>query len=292
MATNDFLQAETRDRRRVAIVAGVAALLTIAAPFAVQAAVGKSDNTLTQVLQQSDHRNAVIAGAVASMLSVFGMVFALDLLLRATRSRDAQAIKPYVRPLLLAGGIAAAIFALVSQVVIVSRLHHWATDSTLTWEELTETANFAVVSFAGLAIRLAFGVAFVMVCLNAMRVGLLTRFLGYLGVISAVLYVIPNQFLPGPIVQAFWLANLAFMLWSVGSPRDPPAWAAGEPVPWPSSAEMREQRVRAAEARRGGGPAPEQDVDDTAAADAASGEQETVDAVGTSGARRKRKKRR
>ncbi|HMJ01894.1 MAG TPA: hypothetical protein VK506_03075 [Conexibacter sp.] len=33
----------------------------------------------------------------------------------------------------------------------------------------------------------------------------------------------------------------------------PPAWQSGEAMPWPSAAEMREQRVRDAEARRGGG---------------------------------------
>ena len=88
------------------------------------------------------------------------------------------------------------------------------------------------------------------ISVNAMRVGLLTRFLGYLGVISAALFVIP--LVPIPIVQAYWLGALA-MLFAGRSPNGtPPAWQSGEAMPWPSPAEMREQRVRDAEARRGG----------------------------------------
>src|SRR5205085_4132755 len=94
-----------------------------------------------------------------------------------------------------------------------------------------------------------FAGAFVTIAVSAMRVGLLTRFLGYLGVISAVLFVIP--LVPVPIVQAYWLGALA-MLFAGRSPNGtPPAWQSGEAMPWPSPAEMREQRVRDAEGRRG-----------------------------------------
>jgi hypothetical protein len=34
----------------------------------------------------------------------------------------------------------------------------------------------------------------------------------------------------------------------------PPAWAAGEPVPWPSQAEVREERRAAMQRGRGGEP--------------------------------------
>jgi len=44
------------------------------------------------------------------------------------------------------------------------------------------------------------------------------------------------------------------MLFAGRSPSGtPPAWQSGEAMPWPSPAEMREQRVRDAEARRDGG---------------------------------------
>jgi hypothetical protein len=118
-----------------------------------------------------------------------------------------------------------------------------------------------------------------------MRAGLLTRFLGYLGVISGALFVL--AFVPIPIVQVYWLGALA-MLFAGRSPNGmPPAWRSGEAMPWPSAAEMREQRVRDAEARRGGG---DDVVEGELAApdDAAS----LGDAASPATSRRKRKKRR
>jgi hypothetical protein len=69
---------------------------------------------------------------------------------------------------------------------------------------------------------------------------LLTRFLGYLGIIGGVLTIIP--LVPIPIVEAYWLLALAYLLsgrWPSGVP---PAWSTGKAEPWPS----RQQAVGAA----------------------------------------------
>jgi hypothetical protein len=122
----------------------------------------------------------------------------------------------------------------------------------------------------------------VLISINAMRVGLLTRFLGYLGVISGALFVL--AFVPIPIVQVYWLGMLAVLFLGRSPSGTPPAWQSGEAMPWPSAAEMREQRVRDAEARRGGF-----DADDVVVPDDAS----QLDSLpGMPGSRRKRKKRR
>jgi hypothetical protein len=84
------------------------------------------------------------------------------------------------------------------------------------------------------------------ICLNAMRVGLLTRFMGVLGVICGALIVLPILS-PLPIVQTFWLGAMALLLLGRWPNGVPPAWEAGEARPWPSQQEIREQR------RRGGG---------------------------------------
>ena len=102
----------------------------------------------------------------------------------------------------------------------------------------------------GLA-SLGLGLGWVVICLNAMRVGLLTRFLGVLGIICGVLIVLPILS-PLPIVQTFWLGAMAVLLagrWPNGLP---PAWTTGEAVPWPSSAEVREaRRKQTAQSGRG-----------------------------------------
>ena len=72
-----------------------------------------------------------------------------------------------------------------------------------------------------------------LVSLNAMRVGLLTRFLGILGMVAGVVSVFP-QLMPVPLVQAFWLVALGLHADS-GAPAVPPAWRTGNAEPWPSA---------------------------------------------------------
>ncbi|MDW5593756.1 hypothetical protein VSS74_05390 [Conexibacter stalactiti] len=284
MATNDFLQAEAHGRRRVAIVSGVAAILVLASPLVGRVLIGSDipDNAIANALLQADHRSAVLLSAVLSALGLLAITFVGDFLLRAVGNRTR--IQPFVRPLLVLGGVGLAIFSVVLQIVSAIRLDHFATESTLTWEELKEAQSYGPFIFVGIVFQFAFAIGLILVALNAMRVGLLTRFLGYLGVFSAVLFVI--ALLPLPIVQAYWLAMLALLLWNVGGAREPPSWASGREELWPTAAEMREQRVRAAEEKRGGGSVDAVVVDDDPDGDG-------QNAFGQpAAAKRKRKKRR
>jgi hypothetical protein len=89
-----------------------------------------------------------------------------------------------------------------------------------------------------------------LVSLNAMRAGLLTRFLGILGVVSGVVSVFP-QLMPLPVVQAFWLVALGLMLLGRGRTPLPPAWQTGNAEPWPSPQQAAERRREAEERRQG-----------------------------------------
>ena len=73
---------------------------------------------------------------------------------------------------------------------------------------------------------LAIASAYVLVSLNAMRAGLLTRFLGILGVIVGALVII--QIGPFPVVQTFWLLALA-VLFAGSAARRRPARLADRP---------------------------------------------------------------
>ena len=91
----------------------------------------------------------------------------------------------------------------------------------------------------------ALALAFVLLALNGMRTGLLTRFMGVLGMIVGALFIIPlGSSLP--IVQAFWLVALGVLFlgrWPTGMP---PAWVTGEAQPWPTQQELREARLERA----------------------------------------------
>jgi len=84
----------------------------------------------------------------------------------------------------------------------------------------------------GGTIALAF--AYVIISLNAMRAGLLSRFMGILGIIVGALIVLPLLPQGVPIVQIFWLAALGMLFLGYWPGGRGPAWETGEATPWPA----------------------------------------------------------
>ena len=145
----------------------------------------------------------------------------------------------------------------------------------------------------GLAARLGFAVAMLYTCLYAMRTGLLSRFWGSLGMALGVASLI----LAPEFALIFFVYFGLLAIGKLPGGR-PPAWAAGEAIPWPTpgekaAAEMRPQDpdaevVTAPELPEGEAPGDGEGGDrgDT------SGEDEPgKPSGGGSGPRRKRKRR-
>ncbi|WP_026911006.1 hypothetical protein [Patulibacter minatonensis] len=82
--------------------------------------------------------------------------------------------------------------------------------------------------------------------LSAMNVGLLTKVIGSIGVLLAVMSVIPQLLgQAGDILRAFWFIALGLTLlgrWPGGRSA---AWQSGEAVPWPTRAQLMEEADRA-----------------------------------------------
>jgi hypothetical protein len=250
MATPDQLSAEARERPRMAIAAGVAAVLTLAAAIIGIAAFAHAPKNLPgSLLFRRDREAAVALSTACSVLGLVAIAFVLDFLARATRARN-EAAPPMLRPLAFLGGVGLALVTVAIQVVLAVKLAHFAAHGSQTYDEARKVENAGGLLYLGLLMQLVFAAAIVMVSINAMRVGLLTRFLGYVGVFSAVLFVLP--FVPIPVVQVYWLGALAALFVGRAPSGMPRAWGSGKAEPWPSAQELREQRVRAAEARRGG----------------------------------------
>jgi uncharacterized membrane protein YgcG len=84
----------------------------------------------------------------------------------------------------------------------------------------------------GLAARLGFAVAMLYTCLYAMRVGLLSRFWGSLGMaLGVAALILAPEF---ALIFFVYFGLLAIGRLPGGRP---PAWAAGEAVPWPTPGE-------------------------------------------------------
>jgi hypothetical protein len=154
---------------------------------------------------------------------------------------------------------------------------------------------FQILDYGG---ELLLAVSFVLTSLQAMRVGLLTRFMGYLGIIGGILTLFVIT--PVPIIQFYWLAALAYLLsgrWPSGVP---PAWRTGRAERWPSAAEMREQQARARAERGRAGALTRDAVPARAAAAGGAATKEATEPAtagarpsgSRSGAKRKRKRRR
>ncbi len=281
MATEEQLQAERRERPRMAIVAAAAAVLTLLATLVGFLSGSAPRNLPGSLIYFHDHQVVIALGALCSVVSSIAIAFVLAFLYRAALNRNPTA-PSQVRYLIWIGGGAAAIFFAAAQVVLSVKIAHFVSHGTQTYDEAKTAADYGALGILGPVAQLVLAAAIVIVSINAMRVGLLPRFLGYVGIISAVLFVIP--LVRVPIVQVYWLGALAALFMGRVPKPIPPAWESGESMPWPSTAELREQRVRDADARRGGA---------VTAGDVVAPQDSDADVASGAGAvRRKRKKRR
>jgi hypothetical protein len=103
---------------------------------------------------------------------------------------------------------------------------------------LEDSANAGVfaLNFAG-SVATAF--LFVMLPLRARRVGLLSPFMGILGVVTGALLVLQIVPLVPVIIEAFWLGALGALYLGNWPGGRGPAWETGEPEPWPTPAQRR-----------------------------------------------------
>ena len=94
------------------------------------------------------------------------------------------------------------------------------------------------LNFAG-SVAVAF--LFVMLPLRARRVGLMSPFMGILGVIAGALLVLQLVPLVPVVVEAFWLGALGALFLGHWPGGRGPAWETGEAAPWPTPAQRRGQ---------------------------------------------------
>ena len=109
-----------------------------------------------------------------------------------------------------------------------------AVDQALTKGTANEIADYLDLI---LALTLAAGMIAAMV--GAMRVGLVVRWVGVLGIVTAILIFLPIGSGELEIVPAFWMVAMGMLYAGRWPNGDPPAWAAGEARPWPSQAQAR-----------------------------------------------------
>jgi hypothetical protein len=241
-------------RRRQAIVAGIAAaLLVTAAALQVSGPQAKVSELTIQLILINKRFPLDVIGAVVQGFGLIGLVWTLAFLFDAARARRPE-MAPPSRIAAVSGGVVSAVGSVIYAIVLAIKSHQFVTQGDQTYQQanhLTKGAALPVLQTVDIAAQFALEIGLILIALNAMRVGLLTRFMGYTGMVVGVAGMLLIGSAPAAALQIFWLGGLAYLFAGRWPGGDPPAWRTGRAEPWPSAQQLREQRMRA-----GGAAAP------------------------------------
>jgi hypothetical protein len=246
-------------------VAGVLLLISFflkASALKTSSSPGHKAGDADQVLRVADkHASDLHVVAVLEVISIVLTVIALTYLWRAARHRaDVARVIPV---LLIVGGLAVGILNFMSELAVVSAAHEFVKNpiphpdlSAITDPHKYRAAveDLAPKKHAENIVRdhfstgeqlalyfmnLVWGAGLALTSLTAMRTGLLSRFLGVLGMIVGVLYAIPLLGGGGGLLQFIWYVAIGLVISNVWPGGRGPAWDEGVPVRWPGAAEKR-----------------------------------------------------
>jgi hypothetical protein len=170
-----------------------------------------------------------IVRGLCGLVGFVALAWASGFLAVATRART-TAYKKWLIYVPMVGGVAYGVGALLQQIGHIQAINGLL-DGPRTVHEATATASglnlFGGVLQAVSGLVLAIGLIFV--SHHAMRVGLLTKLFGFLGIVSGAMLVICAL----PLVNAFWLSGLGMLFLGRWPGGDLPAWRTGNAEPWP-----------------------------------------------------------
>jgi hypothetical protein len=260
MTPEDRLAYEARARTRQVVLAAAAGILVMAAVLVQLGGAHVKVNEQTLGLVTEDKRFARdLIGSIASALGSFALAGTLWYLWGCTRAREPNVKPTFTGIIAVAGGVLSGVSVVAYVTGYGIQAHRFVTQGSQTYMEakaLLSKPFLVIPQITNDLGLLLVAVGLVLVSLNAMRVGLLTRFLGYLGIIAGVLTIIP--IVPIPIVEAYYLLALAYLFsgrWPSGLP---PAWTSGRAERWPPTVRQQQQAARRQGLGRGRGkPAPE-----------------------------------
>jgi hypothetical protein len=257
------LEWERAAGRPAAAAAFLAAALTVVS-FAIRApysrdAAAKHARHLKGLVSYDKHASTLLVSAVIGLVALLLLAVVLFYLYRASRYRRPE-IPGFIAPLIIIAPICLGAGLLAAHFDLKHIAHDYVSSGPRTdarAKHMLENTS-PVVTALNLAGGLGVALSLVLTNVNAMRVGLVGRFLGIVGVIVGALQVLP--LLPQFVLEMFWLGalGLAFLdRWPGGRG---PAWDSGEAIPWPTAAER--ARERAGELP----PVEEEEAEDTAGA--------------------------
>jgi hypothetical protein len=236
---------EGRWSRPVAVATFASVLLIIAAIVVASQVGGGGESELLRNVDA--HRSAQLISSILQAIGIGLLAAPLYYLFRAANARS-ERMRGSIVGLVIVAPLFLAVLAILSG---VSSLHAAsdfvsnevprltakgiALGSDRADEAASETIKEAplrsLAAVFGIAGQLGFLVAMVYSCLHAMRVGLLTRFWGSLGMALGAVSFLFFQF------TLLWFIYFGLLLAGLVPGGKPPAWLSGEAEPWPTPGE-------------------------------------------------------
>lgn len=252
-SADEIIRREAGRRRIAAYTALASAMFTVIALFLESQIAGDSipdfdatDLAQTLALVQSggemprtflpavaqftlDHGTETILAAGARAISLLLLIPMVLLLIDAVRVRGGQ-LGLWARIAALSGFV---LFAVVTVGVVFLQLsvYRTARDAGFEPADIWDAVRDSPRTIAGLADflgRALAGLTLSLAAVQAVRIGLLPRFIGYLGVFIGLLFIAPLE--PSGVVRAFWFGALAFIVSGRLAGGTPPAWDSGVAV--------------------------------------------------------------
>jgi hypothetical protein len=192
--------------------------------------VGSQPSLQTPFFEYVDsHTALLLAIGLGGFIGYLGTAWAVGFLGVVTRARE-PLLRRWALYLPIIGGVLVGIGVLASQVGSLILVNEFL-DGPRTVQAARDADN-SVLPVAKLLYSigtLVLAVGMVLVALNALRSGVLTRMFGYLGIIAGGLQLLVAL----PIVQIFWLAGLGVLFVGRWPGGELPAWRSGKAEPWP-----------------------------------------------------------
>jgi hypothetical protein len=235
---------EQRWSRPTALATLASVIFVIAAIVVATQVVGSGSGDSGLLRDVDQHRTAQMISSILQAIGVGLLAAPLYYLFRAAKARSER-----MRGQLVGVVIAAPLFLAALAILSGVSTLHAASDfvshevprllakgvsldsdhaNEIANETITEAPLRPLAAGFGLAGQLGFVVAMVYTCLYAMRVGLLPRFWGSLGMALGAVSFIFFQF------ALLWFIYLALLLIGRVPGGRPPAWETGEAIPWPT----------------------------------------------------------
>jgi hypothetical protein len=201
---------------------------------------GGGGNERDGLIRIHEHQSDLLLSLAAQAISVFLLVAALAYLVRAIVARRPEGLR-FLWPLLVLAPILLTVGAVLTQLDLGNLADRFVDSGPQTVKRAKDivddrSAASGLLASAG---TLCLALSYVLVSVNAMRAGLLSRFMGILGIIAGALLVLPLLPGGGSFVQLFWVVALGVLFLDRWPNGRGPAWSAAEAIPWPTAADVR-----------------------------------------------------